>query len=376
MKYIVIASTAIAATTTGAYAAGLDRASRSTDFIFEDGNKVEFSAGFANPTVSGSDLTGSRTGNFQDTFSIFGAAVRYELNENLAFGLILAEPYGVDLEYGPSSPILGGTAATVDSTAFTAFGRYKFNENFSVHGGVTYQNLSANVTLAGAGFLGPGGTPGLNGFNAAFSNDSALGYMLGAAYEIPEIALRVALTYHSEIDHDLDTTETSALFGTLNSVTEVTTPETIELAFQTGVAENTLVFGSVRFSHYSVTDVSPTGFDLATPASANTSITDLENAFDVELGVGRRFNDQWAGSITAGWSESGEDNIISPLSGVNGSVFLALGASYQVSDRVQVSGGVRYTEFRDAIPNIGGVPIGSYEGNSAISAGMRVQIGF
>ena len=40
-------------------------------------------------------------------------------------------------------------------------------------------------------------------------SDTGYGYMLGAAYEIPDIALRVALTYFSEIDVDFDAREAS-----------------------------------------------------------------------------------------------------------------------------------------------------------------------
>lgn len=32
--------------------------------------------------------------------------------------------------------MLGGTEAVVDSTTFTAIGRYKFDNNFSLHGGL------------------------------------------------------------------------------------------------------------------------------------------------------------------------------------------------------------------------------------------------
>ncbi len=370
MNKFSIAALLLASTASTAFAAGLDRSSRSVAFIFEDGNKIELSAGFADPSIDGTDVATAGTGNIADSFGLFGGAIRYELNDQLSFGVLIEEPFGADILYGPATPVLGGTAATVNSSSVTAFGRYKFNERVSVHGGLVYQNLNADVTLSGAAY-GP-----LSDYNAAFSNDSGIGYMLGAAYEIPEIALRVALTYHSEIDHSLDTTETAtALPATIASQTEVTTPEQIALAFQTGVAEDTLVFGSVRFSHYSVTTVSPMGLQLAT-ANPEASLTDLENAFDVELGVGRRFSEKWAGSLSAGWSQSGEDVFGSPLGGTNGSVSLAVGASYQASDSLEISGGVRYTQFRDAVPTVGGTPVADFQGNSALSAGLRVQFSY
>ncbi len=38
--------------------------------------------------------------------------------------------------------------------------------------------------------------------------DDAYGWLAGVAYQIPEIALKAAVTYRSEIKHELDTSET------------------------------------------------------------------------------------------------------------------------------------------------------------------------
>jgi long-subunit fatty acid transport protein len=356
MKRLSAAAAILATTSSAAFAAGLDRSGRSVSFIFEDGNKIQLSAGFADPSVSGTDVLGSSTGGIADSFALFGGAVRYEFNDKISFGLIVEEPFGADILYGTGSTVLANTAATVDSTAITAFGRYKFNENYSVHGGLVYQTINASVTLP----------PVAGGTTFDFGSDSDIGFMIGAAYEKPEIALRVALTYHSETDHALPTSIPGA---PPQPNTVVTTPEQIRLDFQTGVAADTLVFGSVRFSHYSVTTVSPA-------ALGGASLTDLENGLDVELGVGRRFNDKWAGSLTLGWSERGEDDFGSPLSGTNGSVSIGVGASYQASEAVEISGGIRYTRLGDAIATVAGNPVGDFSSNSAVSAGLRVEFGF
>ncbi len=41
--------------------------------------------------------------------------------------------------------------------------------------------------------------------------DSSLGYVMGAAIEKPEIAMRVALTYHSKVSHDVTIVETCCI---------------------------------------------------------------------------------------------------------------------------------------------------------------------
>lgn len=369
MKTYALATAALAVSAVSAHAVGLDRSARPTGLIFEDGNVLEFSIGGANPSIDGTDVAAQQTGNIGESFVIWGAGLRYEINDKLSFGVIIDEPYGADVFYGPTTPVLTGTAAIVDSNAITAFGRYKFDENWSVHGGLLYQSVSANVTLSGGAY------GMLSGYNASFANDSSAGFMIGAAYEIPEIALRVALTYHSEIDHDLSTFESVSGAPVASSETEVTTPETIELAFQSGVAADTLVFGSVRFSHYSATRVSPIGLQTLS-GNPNASLTDLENAWDAEIGIGRRFNDKWAGTLSVGWEQKGEDDLVSPLGGTNGAVFLAIGASYDASETVNISGGIRFTDFYDANPAVGGVPVATFEGNSAVSAGLRVRYSF
>jgi long-subunit fatty acid transport protein len=364
------AAALLVVTSSAAYAVGLDRSGRPTGLIFESGNMFEFSAGYVSPSIDGTEvdigLGQLPTGNIADTFRIWGAGLRYELSDTLALGVIIDEPYGANILYASTAPLLSGTAATVDSRAITGFVRYKFNENISAHGGIVYQSASADVTLSGQAYQ----SSGLNGYNAAFSKDYGVGYMIGAAYEIPEIALRAALTYHSEIDHSLDTTQTiNGAVVALPSTTDVTTPETIELAFRTGVAADTLMFGSVRFSHYSVTSVRPT-------LLGGTSLTALENAWQAEIGLGRRFNDKWAGSLSVGWEQKGEDDLVSPLGATNGATFVSLGASYQATDTIKISGGIRYNNFGDANAEVGGTAVGSFSGNSAVSAGLKLQIGF
>lgn len=204
MKTQVIAAITLGLSGVAANAGGLDRSGQPIVIIFEEGNVLQFTASFTNPSVDGVDLSGVSTGNVADSFQTFGLAVKYQFSDQLSFALIQDEPLGADTLYSSASPLLGGTGATVDSFAITALARYKFNERFSVHGGLRYQQVNANVSLGGLAFAGAG----LNGFNANFANDGAVGYVVGAAYEIPDIALRVSLTYDSRIDHDFETVET------------------------------------------------------------------------------------------------------------------------------------------------------------------------
>ena len=390
MKHAVLALTALVSTTSSAYAVALDRSGQRINALFETGNHVELSFAYTTPTVSGDTLAafgGAATGNVADDFLIFSGAIKVDLNDKWSFALIGDEPFGSDILYDgdPAFTILGGTGAIVDSFALTALARYKFNDRISVHGGLRYQEVQATVTTAGFAFNGglpPGTQEGVNGYRGEFQADGDIGYVIGASYEIPDIALRVSLTYNSSTTHDLPTVETlrglpaSLVSGGLladESITEVATPESLNLAFQTGIAADTLLFGSVRYARYSLTDVSSALFSGVLTGSP---LTDLEDGFDVEIGVGRRFSEKWSGQVSIGFSTVGDDNIISPLGPNNGSQFVSIGGRYNVTESFAISGGVRYTVLGDAFSAPGGNPVATFEDNSAISAGLRFAYKF
>ncbi|MGC1494648.1 MAG: outer membrane protein transport protein [Sulfitobacter sp.] len=375
MKRFILATTALTASAFAAQAGGLDRSNQDIGLIFESGNRFELSFGSANPTIDGTDgFSGGTTANIAGNFNIISGGLRYEFNDQVSVALLVDEPFGSDISYpvNATSVALGGTKAVVDSIAFTVLGRYKFNDSFSVHGGLRYQEIEANVALRGAAYAG------LSGYDANFGSDGAVGFLIGAAFEKPEIALRVALTYQSKITHDLPTAEThtnALVFGgnTISSITEVVTPESLNLEFQSGVAKDTLVFGSIRYARYSDTIVNPIGFDGLT---ATPSLTDIEDSTDYEIGIGRRFNDQWSGSVAIGYQRENGDNLVSPLAPTDGAKYISLGAKYQASDRMDISAGIRYTKIGDALAQTGGAARASFTDNDAISVGFKIGYNF
>ena len=101
----------------------------------------------------------------------------------------------------------------------------------------------------------------LSGYSFQGDDDWGFGYVVGAAYEIPEKALRIALTFGSAIDFELDSTETfpDAVGGqVVKGTTEISMPKSVNLDFQTGIAPKTLLFGSMRW-------IEPLSFDRGSP---------------------------------------------------------------------------------------------------------------
>ncbi|MGB5865833.1 MAG: outer membrane protein transport protein [Sulfitobacter sp.] len=382
MKTRILTVAALLASTVSAHAVGLDRSGQRIGVLFETGNHAELTFGFTDPSIDGAALPqfgGADSGNVAGIFRTLTGGLKYDLNEKVSVAIIADEPFGSDVLYSGAlaTTILGGTGATVDSFALTALARYKIDSNWSVHGGLRYQEVSAGVTLGGFAFNGgtpPGTQGGVNGYSGEFGSDGAFGYVIGGAYEVPEIALRVAVTYNSGTSHDLDTRETIQGFqiSAPGATTEVDTPESLNIAFQSGVAKDTLVFGSLRYARYSDTVVSPAGFTGLT----GNALTDLEDGFDFDIGVGRRFTEKWSGSVSVGFSTVGDDNIVSPLAPTNGSRFIAVGGKYDVNENFAISGGVRYTDLGDAFSSPGGTPVATFEGNDAVSVGLKLAFKF
>jgi len=384
MKATFLAGAAALALVPGAaLALGLDRSGQPVDILFEDGNAFELSFGRVMPDVTGTDAAlfgGSASGEVAENYNQVGAAIKYQLTDRLSFALIADQPFGSDVSYpAGGSFALGGTQARVDSKSLTALARYEISDAFSVHGGLRRTRLSADVTLAGLAY------GGLSGYNAGFEEDSDTGYVLGVAYERPDIALRVALTYSSKMEHDLKTTETLNgipvnLINPLlsaSSTTTVETPASVNLDFQTGLNQQTLLFGQIRYAWYGDVIVSPVFFDIAQDGGLrdNDSLTDIEDGYALTVGIGRRLTDKLSGSVTFGY-EQDRDNLVSPLSPTNGQKSIGLGLSYQVTDEVNIAGGARYIWLGDASPATGDPRTARADFADNDVVGVGLQIGY
>ena len=352
-----------------ALAGGLDRSSQNIEILFEEGDIVELSLGYVAPEVSGNDLfAGNRgTGNVAGDFVQAGIGLKQDITPALSFALIVDQPYGVDVAYDTAaaggSLLLGGTSAKLDSVAYTGLLRYRFGDRFSVHGGLRAQTIDADVTLRGAGYGALGSGPG---YTVSFDGDVAYGYQVGAAYEIPDIALRVAATYFSEIDHDLATRQSTPL-GAVPGVTntEVTTPRAVNVSVQSGIAAGTLAFASFRYADYPVTRVRPTVLQ-------GTSLTDIDTARDFTIGVGRQFSDMFSGAVSLNYSDGGPDDVVSPLAPTDGRYGITLSGVYNPSERVRVSAGINYSRLGDATAAPGGRPATRFEDNHLVGVGLRI----
>ncbi len=375
MKNIMSGIGVLLMTAAPVLAGGIERAPQSLSPLFEDGNYLELSFGGVDPEVSGRDepvFGGRETGDVAQGYGFAGLAYKHQFTDKLSGTFIMEQPFGADLRYpGGESIALGGTRVEVNSTTYTALLRYKFDNNVSVHGGIRGSRAEGEVTLSGAAY-GP-----LSGYNVKLDGAWGVGWVAGVAYEVPDIAARISLTYNSPVEHEFDTTESSA-FGQLDSKTKVKTPRSWTLEGQTGIAADTLLFGSIRWVNWSEFRVNPQVLVAAPPSGfgIDGGLVELEDTTTYTIGVGRKFTEAWSGSVSFSYEPDGDD-LVSPLAPTNGRKGVTLAAIYTM-DRIKVTTGINYTRLGDAYAETGtpDVARARMSDNHAWGVGMRIGYQF
>ncbi|WP_243613786.1 outer membrane protein transport protein [Shimia aestuarii] len=408
-------------------AGGLDRSGQSTSAIFNEPGTASLSYGSVQPSVTGTDALGNSYDVAEDyqvtTLSYTGA-----FSDKLTYALIIDQPYGANVSYGnsPLTSVLGGTMADLSSDAATFVARYAITDRFSILGGVSIEGVQGNVSLNGLAYqtaiatsavtsafnsvlpnvlpdltstvlnaalagsataqaaidtlYGPGTFASLaaqvgtaastfvstGGYKFAMQNDTSIGYLIGAAYEIPDIALRLAATYRFETEHSASTTE-NLLGITQNGTVDYVTPQSFNLDFQTGIAQNTLLTANFRWTDFSSVDVVP---DLL-----GNDLVNLENARRFSLGIARRFSDSFAGSVSISYEPDTHSATVSPLGPTDGLYGLTIGGRY-THKNINITGGVNYTWLGDANAGVAGVPVASFNDNHVIGVGLKAEITF
>lgn len=355
MKHILTGAAALLCTTSMAMAGGLDRSGQPIGVIFEQGNHAELSIGMVNPNQNGSLGGGAlQSGDINPAYAQIGAAVKWDLAPNLSAALIYDQPFGAAIVYPTGTGyLLAGTSAHVTAAGITGLLRYKINPNFSIHGGIRHVNIDSDVQIW------RGGSPV---YVMDGEHTDGFGYVIGAAYEKPEIALRAAITYSSAIDIDQDVVVGGALPGKL----DYELPQSVNIDLQTGIAARTLAFASIRWSDW-------TAVKIDAPLYPNNPLVSYdENVWEYEIGIGRQLTDTISGSISYGY-EASQGGLATNLSPSDGLHSITVGAKFAMSDSVDLSTGMSYqwrgsatTEDLNA----------RFNDNSLLGIGMKIAYSF
>jgi long-subunit fatty acid transport protein len=356
----------------GVQAGALDRTGQPVDVLFESGRYLEFSLTNVSPSLTGKNINstlgavGTRSGDIGVDSLSFGAAYKADINDTWSYAIILDQPFVAEVDYpGGTGYFAQGSSAEFNSNAITTLLQYNMPSGFSVYGGLRFQETDAKAAI---GFV--------NGYRVDADPDWGVGYVAGVAYERPDIALRVSLTYNSEIAHENDVSETftgAAAALNADSIAEFETPQSVNLAAQSGIAPNTLLFGSIRWVDWSDFDLSPQVYS-STTVTGQPLLSYEEDITTYTLGLGYRISDMWsvAGSVAY---EENTGNLFTNLGPADGQTSLGLAAIY-TQGNMRVTAGVRYTMIGDTTTAVRGNPAAEFNDNDAVSFGLKVGFNF
>lgn len=367
------------ATTSMATAGGMDRATTGTSTLFEKGSYAELSYASTAPSIgpNANLLLGLAGGmNVTQSFTTTQFSFKTDLNDKLSVAISSNNnPFGVDVDYDDFATGGGAYAgitslrANLGSTAVTSMARYKITDRVSAIAALKYQTVSGtadvSVPLSAASGVAVDG-------DVSLTRASDTNFIVGASYEIPEIALRVVGTYESEATFD-----PSVIAETIGANTgpgQIKTPEVLMLEFQSGVAANTLVFGSIRHAKWEDAQVKMSA------AYGNAQLSDFDNSTTYTLGVGRKFSDSFSASLSAS-VDTGDGDDASLLAPTGGSTAISLGGKYTLNNGMAISGGVSHRVYNSATwygndSQLGGGDDVTFGDNSVTTLGMKLSVSF
>ncbi|TXD97596.1 hypothetical protein ES754_00990 [Psychrobacter frigidicola] len=396
------------------------------------------------PTSNGY-VQGNKVGDIAESYDFFRYGVKADVNDTFSIGILYDEPFGAAADYsgnnnfvargdrnaiisdisggaitnfGAAAGIVGdiqdkiaagntltpteqgqlaqlgapvaitqaeyntrgeGTNVEVRSENITAILGAKFgaNKEFQVYGGPVAQRLQADVKLRGTAY-GPA-----TGYTSHISPDQDYGWLAGVSYSKPEIALKAALTYRSEIDHKLQIAETYPVAAALginpvqSNTMELSTPKSVNFDFQTGLNKTTLATAKVRWVPWSDFEIVPPLYNDVSKGSYGPDGLALvgydDDQWQVELGMAKRLSPALALSGTVGW-DSGAGDPTTSLGPIDGYYSVGLGAKYNVTENWAVSAGGKYLWFGDAK---GQLPtkklVGDFQDNDGYILGLKLS---
>jgi|GEM_PF-2566421 len=369
LKLSTLSAAVLSAST--AMAGGFDNSDRSLDILFGNDNVITTSYGQTAVPMKATVEQGTNSGNtvqsgkIVDDFTRPTVAFRYNITDEVSCATKYEQPYAASVAYKDDALAYTGESAPIstnyNSESITAVCGYDFalsTGEVKVYGGPKIQKLDGSfdedLTNTPAGFGMDGATDNLD---VQLDGGSEVGFVVGAAFSIPEIALRASITYHSQIDYSADGDLTAiipassadvaaglvaagALDASLQGAAAATlgltqgqafstsaaaktfTPQSVEIKLQSGIAENTIASLTMRWAEYSkLAELDITG--------GNEGIAGTNNTFLGGTG----------GEITLQQlAAAGADSLVNPTVSMfsNDTLDYSLGLGRRISDKLSL----------------------------------------
>ena len=150
----------------------------------------------------------------------------------------------------------------------------------------------------------------------------------------------------------------------------MSTPASQTLNFQSGVAKDTLVFGSIHRVDWASAQI-----NAETGCSATRAASAFWDTTTYTIGAARKLSDSLALTASVA-SETGGSNTTTSLFTVNnGYKAINLGAQYKIG-KVTISGGYNYTKLGDITVTDGTSNYAIYKNNKVSALGIKIGVSF
>ena len=341
--------------------------------MYADGNQASISYASIDASVQGENtLSAASKKQVVKDQTVTNLAGKFDVGDSLSIGFSTFRSGAVQLSGGNGSAANFTPIADIKLETTALLLNYQLNDNLSLMGGMTNNSFkdSTAQTLAGS-YTIPGATE--------------QGYIVGAAYSVPEIALRAEFIYQPKTE--LKTTANFTGAGALNNPlinkpaaqSSVSLPDTYALSFQTGIATDTLLMASYQRASWSKAQITSSVVGAATlailPAAAAANIkTEFEDSEAFSIGLGRKFSGNVSGSITYSKEEGSSTPATSLFIVSNGSETISLGLQYN-RDNMTISGGISPTNVGDVTVNSASGTM-KYTGNTVTAMGLKIAFAF
>jgi long-chain fatty acid transport protein len=387
----------------GVSAAGLDRSGQDITAFLQDGVYAEAVYTYLDADVSGYDNAyvgadknayqqGKKIGDIAESYDFFRYGVKADINDTFSVGVLYDEPFGAAADYSGDNNFVNeageGTNVEVRTENLTAILGAKFGENkeFQVYGGPVAQRVQADVKLRGTAYQAA------NGYTMNINAGQDYGWLAGVSYSKPEIALQAALTYRSELDHNLNVSEIFPALASpavpkpipaaatgINGEIDITTPRSVNFDFQTGINPTMLATAKVRWVPWSDFEIVPPLYNAGSKVDPTNGPDGLslvsydKDQWLVELGLAKRLTPALAVTGNIGW-DSGAGNPVTSLGPIDGYYSAGLGAKYNLTDNWAISAGGKYLWFGDAKGQIPSkTVVSNFEDNDGFALGVKLS---
>jgi len=290
-----------------ALAGGFSRGTADTDILYEDASvAVRSGVTYVAPSSRYDTIAGAPAHDspFSNNYFVPSFAAKIRLYDSFSCAATYAQPFGASATFGEQAQA-ADLAATRNATINSKFLTHEYGATcagkFAAGRGNAY--LIGGVFLQTFDYDEPTTLGKLH-----LEDDSAFGYRLGAAYEIPEYAFRAQVLYRPEVEHKgngyFAVSDTGAAFFRLppGFTAPVTgggsLPKSLEVSLETGIAEGWLAYGSVKWMDWSV--LPQLNYTIAGigPQQKNFNFRD---GWTIEGGIAHAFTDRVAGTIGLTW---------------------------------------------------------------------------